>query len=150
MVDPIDGTRAFVSGDPRWTVALAYVVDGRPIAGVVHAPALRQTFAAALGSGATRNGARIFASARSRLDGGRVGGPKPMVEDVAAQAGATFVTEPKIPSLAYRLARVAEGSLDAALASPNSHDWDIAAADILLHEAGARTQGFPGIAAAVQ
>ena len=48
-----------------------------------------------------------------------------------------LLEEPKIPSLAYRLARVASGSLDGALASANSHDWDIAGADILLSEAGA-------------
>ena len=40
VVDPIDGTRAFLAGDPRWTVSIALVLDGRPIAGVVHAPAL--------------------------------------------------------------------------------------------------------------
>jgi len=144
VVDPIDGTRAFLSGDPRWAVALALVVDGRPVAGVVHAPALRQTFAAALGLGATRNGERIWVSAAIGLAGARLGGPKPLVEAVAAAANVAFVTEPKIPSLAYRLARVAEGTLDAALASRNSHDWDIAAADVLLAEAGAALRDAQG------
>jgi len=144
VVDPIDGTRAFLSGDPRWAVALALVVDGRPIAGVVYAPALRQTFAAALGLGATRNGERIWVSAAIGLAGARLGGPKPLVEAVAAAANVAFVTEPKIPSLAYRLARVAEGTLDAALASRNSHDWDIAAADVLLAESGAALRDAQG------
>jgi myo-inositol-1(or 4)-monophosphatase len=137
VVDPIDGTRAYVAGDPRWTVALAFVVDGRPVAGVVHAPALGQTFAASLGAGSTRNGARIAASSRTRLDGAKIGGPKTLVGALAREAGVSFVLEPRIPSLAYRFARVADGSLDAALASVNAHDWDIAAADIVIAEAGA-------------
>ena len=63
VVDPIDGTRAFVAGDPRWAVSAALVVDGRPVAGVVHAPALGETYAAARGGGATLNGG----ASRSRL-----------------------------------------------------------------------------------
>ena len=71
VVDPIDGTRAFVIGDPHWAVSAALVIDGRPIAGVVHAPALDETYAAARGAGATLNGAqaqrrRRLASARRR------------------------------------------------------------------------------------
>ena len=41
-----------------------------------------------------------------------------------------------MPSLALRLARVATGALDGTFTAPNSHDWDLAAADLLLHEAG--------------
>ena len=137
IVDPIDGTRAYLAGDPRWSVAIAYVVAGRVVAGVVHAPALEATYAASLGRGATRNGVTIGASARPKLAGARIGGPKPLVAATALAAGLEFATEPKIPSLALRLARVAEGSLDGALASAASHDWDVAAADILLTEAGA-------------
>jgi myo-inositol-1(or 4)-monophosphatase len=145
IVDPIDGTRAFLSGDPRWTVALAFVVEGQAIAGVVHAPALGETYAASLGAGATRNGAAISASSRTQLDGARIGGPKPLVAAIAEQAGVAFVLDPRIPSLAYRFARVADGALDAALASVNAHDWDIAAADIVLAEAGASLRDAQGL-----
>ncbi len=41
-----------------------------------------------------------------------------------------------MPSLAYRLAMVADGTLDASFIKPNSHDWDLAAADLILREAG--------------
>jgi len=137
IVDPIDGTRAFVSGDDRWAVSIAFAVEGRVVAGVVHAPALRQTYAASLGKGATLNGAQIRASGQTSLAGARIGGPRPLVAALAGAAQVELVGEPKIPSLAYRLARVANGALDAALASANSHDWDIAGADIVLSEAGA-------------
>ncbi len=137
VVDPIDGTRAFLAGDPRWTVSNALVLEGRPVAGVVHAPALGETYAAALGCGARSNGAPIRAAARSTLDGALVGGPKPMIGALATAAGAEFTVAPRIPSLALRLAQVASGALDIGLASANSHDWDVAAADVILGEAGA-------------
>jgi myo-inositol-1(or 4)-monophosphatase len=137
IVDPIDGTRAYVAGDERWAVSIAFAVDGRLVAGVVHAPALGQTYAASLGRGATLNGEPIRATYRTVLAGARIGGPRLLVASVAAAARVEFVGEPKIPSLAYRLARVASGSLDCALASTDSQDWDIAGADILLSESGA-------------
>jgi myo-inositol-1(or 4)-monophosphatase len=138
IVDPIDGTRAFVAGDPRWAVAIALVVGARPVAAVVHAPALAETYSAARGLGSALNGAPIAVSHRNSLTGARIGGPKAMVESIARAAGVSFVTQPKIPSLAYRIALVASGALDLALASEESHDWDIAAADLILEEAGGR------------
>src|SRR6202453_778093 len=137
IVDPIDGTRAFAAGDRRWAVSIAFAVEGRIVAGVVHAPALGQTYAASLGRGATLNGAPIRASGRIGLAGARIGGPRPLVAALADAARVELLEEPKIPSLAYRLARVASGSLGGALAPANSHDWDTAGADILLSEAGA-------------
>jgi myo-inositol-1(or 4)-monophosphatase len=71
---------------------------------------------------------------RSRRPRGRQGRGAAL----GAAAKVDFPPEGKIPSLAYRLALVANGALDAALASINSHDWDIAGADIVLAEAGAR------------
>jgi myo-inositol-1(or 4)-monophosphatase len=136
IVDPIDGTRAFVIGDPRWCVSAALIVDGRPIAGVVHAPALDETYAAARGRGATFNGAPL-----SPVGGWppRVaGGPKLVIESMAAELGVSVDIIPRVPALAYRLCLAARGVIDFAVAAENSHDWDIAAADILLEESGAR------------
>lgn len=136
VVDPIDGTRAFIEGDPRWTVSIALVAAGRPIAGVVHAPALDETYAAAAQSGAALNGRPILVSRRNQVDGARIGGPRGLIQAIERSAGLSLAIEPKIPSLAYRLALVASGALDLAIASDKSHDWDIAAADLLIAEAG--------------
>ncbi len=144
VVDPIDGTRGFLAGDPRWAVSIALIVSGRPVAGVVHAPALAETYAAARGHGAQLNGAAIEVSGCAALDGARVAGPRAMVDSIARAAGVSFVVQPKIPSLAYRMALVASGALDLALASERSHDWDIAAADIILEEAGGRLVEWAG------
>ncbi len=138
IVDPIDGTRAFLAGDPRWTVSIALVHDGRPIAGVLHAPALDETYAAALGHGARRDGVQLRASARKELDGALIGGPMAMIGALAKTAGVEFVAVPRIPSLALRFARVASGAPDIAIGTPGAHDWDVAAADAILREAGGR------------
>jgi myo-inositol-1(or 4)-monophosphatase len=137
VVDPIDGTRAYLTGDPRWTVAIALVSDGRPIAGVVHAPALGETYAAAAGCGATHNGAPLDAFARPPRAQPLIGGPRAMIEAMARRLGVALEAAPRIPSLALRLARVASGALDLALASADAHDWDVAAADAILSESGA-------------
>jgi myo-inositol-1(or 4)-monophosphatase len=142
IVDPIDGTRAFVAGDPRWAVSIALVEAGRPVAAIVHAPALGETYAASRGGGARRNGAVIRASSRAAISGARVAGPRPIADAIGAEVGAPFILEPKVPSLAYRLCLVAAGLVDIGLASENAHDWDIAAADLILEEAGARLVGL--------
>jgi myo-inositol-1(or 4)-monophosphatase len=136
IVDPIDGTRAFVTGDSRWVVSVAFVVDERPVAGVVYAPALDETYAAACGRGATFNGATLapVAGWPARV----AAGPKPIIEAMAAELGAAVEIVPRVPALAYRMCLVARGSIDFAVAAENSHDWDIAAADLLLEESGAR------------
>jgi myo-inositol-1(or 4)-monophosphatase len=144
IVDPIDGTRAFIAGDPRWAVSIALVEAGRPVAAIVHAPALGVTYAASRGGGARRNGALISVSTRTAIAGARVAGPKPIADAIGAEIGAPFILEPKAPSLAYRLCLVAGGLVDIGLASEKAHDWDIAAADLILEEAGARLVGLDG------
>ena len=136
VVDPIDGTRAFVIGDSRWAVSAALIVDGRPIAGVVHAPALNETYAAARGGGATFNGSTLAAAAGRPP--GVAAGPKSIIDAMAATLGSPIEITPRVPSLAYRLCMAARGAVDFAVAAQNSHDWDVAAADLLLEEAGAR------------
>jgi myo-inositol-1(or 4)-monophosphatase len=143
VVDPIDGTRAFIAGREDWSVSVALVVDGRPVLAALFAPATEELFLSTLGGGATRNGVAIGASSGGSLDGACVGGPKRMMERIALKA-AGIVLMPRIHSLALRLARVADGALDAAIAGGNSHDWDLAAADLLVHEAGGMMTALDG------
>ncbi|WP_442880831.1 3'(2'),5'-bisphosphate nucleotidase CysQ [Bosea sp. (in: a-proteobacteria)] len=136
VVDPIDGTRAFMAGSPDWAVCVALLEDGVPIAGVVHAPASAASYSALRGGGALRNGEPIRTSGVSDLAQARIAGPKPMLDALARQE--SFVAVDKIPSLALRLTRIADASIDAGLVSPDSRDWDLAAADLVLSEAGGR------------
>jgi myo-inositol-1(or 4)-monophosphatase len=135
IVDPIDGTRAYIAGRPDWSISAALVADGRPIAAALFAPASNEMFAAIAGEGATLNDMPIAASSGAELSGARVAGPQRYLQQFEAiSQGMAAVA--KIHSLALRLTRVAQGQLDIAFASANSHDWDLAAADLLVHEAG--------------
>ncbi|MDJ1160227.1 inositol monophosphatase [Chelatococcus sp. SYSU_G07232] len=143
IVDPIDGTRAFVAGDANWSISIALLADGRPVAGVVYAPARGELYEARSGAGAFLNGAAIGTSERMALAAARIAGPLPLYEPLKRQE-ASVVHLPKVPSLALRLARVADGSIDVGLVSAASHDWDIAAADLILQEAGGRLTDVAG------
>ena len=135
IVDPIDGTRSFLAGRADWTVSVALVEDGRPIVAALYAPATEEFFLAIAGASVTRNGLAIRASAGEALAGARISGPKRLLDQIA-RAAPDIVIAPRVHSLALRLARVADNTLDAAFAGGNSHDWDLAAADLLVHEAG--------------
>lgn len=143
IVDPIDGTRAFASGHPDWAISIALVRDGRPILGILHAPIHERLYEAKLGGGAWCNGERLQVAEVVTLLHARVAGPKPLVDQLERHMG-PVERLPKIPSLALRLARVAEGSIDIGLVSANAQDWDIAAADLILQEAGGRLTGLDG------
>jgi myo-inositol-1(or 4)-monophosphatase len=145
IVDPIDGTRAFLAGIHDWSISIALLGRGRPILGIVYAPAHNALYEARRGQGATRDGKRIEVAPASRLLGVSVAGPKGLVDRLEASVGA-LKRPPRIPSLALRLARVAEGAVDTGLVSANSCDWDIAAGDLILEEAGGlltRLDGTP-------
>jgi myo-inositol-1(or 4)-monophosphatase len=135
IVDPIDGTRAYIGGLPHWAVSAALVTNGRPVAACLFAPASDEFFMALVGQGATRNGSAIAVSPGAALENARIAGPRKFLERFSTVAP-PFATMPRTHSLALRLARVAEGTFDAAIAGGHSHDWDLAAADLLVHEAG--------------
>jgi len=132
IVDPIDGTRAFLAGRDDWCVSVALAERGRPVVAAVYAPSSDDLFVATAGGGATHNGRPMAASEGSSLDGARVAGPD---RRLARLAPFGIVAEPKVHALALRVTWVALGRLDIALGGPNSNDWDLAAADLLVHEA---------------
>jgi len=135
IVDPIDGTRAYLAGLSDWAVSAALVDNGQPIAACLYAPVTDEFFIASLGGGATCNGAAIAATTGASLVGARIAGPRGFLDRLAA-VSPSFVAMPRVRSLALRLARVAQGAFDVAIAGVDSHDWDLAAADLLVHEAG--------------
>jgi myo-inositol-1(or 4)-monophosphatase len=143
IVDPIDGTRAYLSGRTDWCISIALVENGRPTLASIFAPMQDALYLAAADQGATLNGASVRATEGTSFDHIRAAGPKPMLQRLAKVAP-TLIAEPKVFSLALRLARVAASTLDVAFASENSHDWDLAAADLLLHEAGGAMTTFAG------
>ena len=143
IVDPIDGTRAFLAGRADWTISVALVEQGRPSLAALYAPVTDEMFLATGGEGARLNGAPIKASGGPGLDNARLAGPKRYL-DRLHDINPAIRAEPRVHSLALRLARVAQGELDAAFAGRGGHDWDLAAADLLVHEAGGVMTDFAG------
>jgi myo-inositol-1(or 4)-monophosphatase len=134
VVDPIDGTRGFIRGDDSWTVSLAVVEAGVPIAGVVYAPVRDELFDAARGAGVRLNGRPLE---RVGVPGQLPVIPAPgAVHQDLQSAGLDYKRGPAFASLAYRLVQVATGRLDAAVARRGAQDWDIAGAAMILAEAG--------------
>jgi myo-inositol-1(or 4)-monophosphatase len=143
IVDPIDGTRAYINGRTDWAISVALVEGGRPVAGAVFAPVEDGLYLTVASEGATRDGLPMAASAGDDFAQARVAGPKPLIEHFVKSAPGV-IAEPKVHSLALRMARVAAGRIDISFASADSHDWDLAAADLLVHEAGGALTGFDG------
>jgi myo-inositol-1(or 4)-monophosphatase len=144
VVDPIDGTIAYIRGRPWWSVSIAVVEDGRPVAGVVFAPAVGETYEASAGAGARLNGVFIQASERAEIEGAAVIADEPFLTGPGWPEPWPQMRIERRNSLAYRLALVAAGSFDAAIAISHKHDWDLAAGDLIVREAGGRATDHLG------
>lgn len=143
VVDPIDGTRGFIQGDDRWCVSVAVVRGGRPETAVLYAPARDECFTVRAGEGAYLAGRKLSTSHSAGFPGSSIAGPRGWLKSPILQASAMEI-QSHVPSLAYRFASVAAGTFDAAFASPGAHDWDLAACDLLVHEAGGRLTTLEG------
>ncbi|HVX72713.1 MAG TPA: 3'(2'),5'-bisphosphate nucleotidase CysQ [Devosia sp.] len=135
IVDPIDGTRGFIRGEDSWTVSLAVVEAGVPVAGVVFAPARNEMYAGSRGGGATLNGAPIARRTPPDRLAPLIPAPGAVHHELQA-AGLEYTRGPAYPSLAYRLVQVATGKLDATVVRRGSQDWDLAGAAVILGECG--------------
>lgn len=138
VVDPIDGTRTFIDGQKGFAHVLAVVEDGVPVLAVVHLPLLDLTYAAAAGQGATLNGQPMQVSTVDDGTGAQVLAARPQLAPEMWPGGVPDVTLHFRPSLAWRLALVAEGRFDAMLTLRPTWHWDIAAGSLLISEAGGR------------
>jgi myo-inositol-1(or 4)-monophosphatase len=146
IVDPIDGTRAFIAGQEGWGPALAVAERGRVVAAVMHLPARGETFAAALGQGATLNGAPIRASGRAALEGATALVTASQLKDELWPGGPPPVKRHFRPSLAWRLCLVGQGRFDIMVTLRPAYEWDIAAGSLIAAEAGATVTDGAGAA----
>jgi len=141
IADPIDGTRSFAEGGDCWCVAVALVRAGRPCLAAIYRPATEEFFSAIAGQGARRNGDAI-AARDGGLSGARVIGTRKALAlfDGHPIAGAA----PGALPLQLRLAAVASGVVDGAISLGHKNDWDLAAGDLLVEEAGGRACSLAG------
>ena len=131
LVDPIDGTRDFLRGRDGWAVSVALVSSGRPLIGMLAAPARDETWLAVAGQGAWRNGEKLAASTRHTFEGSRV----PADSLSAADRMLAMVAKPN--SIALRIAMVAADEADLVATLRWGLEWDIGAATLIAREAGA-------------
>lgn len=144
VVDPIDGTVAYMKGKPWWCIPVAVVEDGVPVAAVIHAPALNETFVATLGGGATLNGRPISASDTTDLDDASVLADARLIEGPHWLEPWPAMRFEKRNAIAYRMALIAAGAFDAAINLTPKWDWDICAGALIAGEAGAQVSDHHG------
>ncbi|GMM91740.1 3'(2'),5'-bisphosphate nucleotidase CysQ [Qipengyuania sp. MTN3-11] len=131
IVDPIDGTRDFLRGRAGWCVSVALISAGRPLIGILAAPARDDFWTAVAGKGAQRNGDRLAASTRTQFEGARV------PADSLPKADRMLRPVAKPNSIALRIAMVAADEADLVATLRWGYEWDIAAASLIAREAGA-------------
>ncbi|GLO72024.1 3'(2'),5'-bisphosphate nucleotidase CysQ [Phaeobacter inhibens] len=137
IIDPIDGTRSFAEGSRTWAHSLAIAEDGEITAAVIYLPQRDLMYCAARGQGATCNGAEIRVSTQADLNMANVLAARPVQDPKHWQnSQVPGFNRSHRPSLAYRMARVADAGYDAMLTLRPSWEWDIAAGDLILREAG--------------
>jgi myo-inositol-1(or 4)-monophosphatase len=137
VVDPIDGTRAYLAGEKAWAHSLSVVTGGKVTAGVVMLPEMGLTYAAAVGQGATLNGQPIHASACESLAGARFLANRHSLKPEQWRGGLPGIEHHFRPSLAWRIALVASGEFDATVTLRDAWEWDVAAGSLIAAEAGA-------------
>ncbi|VVS99166.1 3'(2'),5'-bisphosphate nucleotidase CysQ [Sphingomonas sp. EC-HK361] len=138
VVDPIDGTRDYIRGREGWAISIALIEGGRPVIGVLDAPARREAWAAVAGKGAWRNGVALAAGTRTALAGARV------PTDSLPKVDSDLIAVAKPNSIALRIAMVAADEADLLATLRWGHEWDIAAAVLIASEAGAATSDALG------
>ena len=149
LIDPIDGTANFARGLAQWCVSIGFVLDNKPVIGVLDAAKLGDFYAARKGHGATLNGLPMKASTIDKMEEARLemswtrrrplAGYLATLEKVT-EAGASFI---RMGSGALAMAAVAAGRSDAYV-EPHINAWDIAAATVMVEEAGGWVSNFFG------
>ena len=136
VVDPIDGTRAFIQGRDDWVIAVALIEDHTPVLAAVINPLRGEMFEARAGAGAFLNGRRLRASEQSALAGARLVVADSLLKPSRWRRPWPPVTLVWANSMIYRLALVASGKADASFALMPKWEWDVAAGALFVSEAG--------------
>ena len=140
IIDPIDGTRAFIEGRKEWCVAAALAVNGRPVLGAVYRPKLEEFYWASAGGGASLNGDPLSIPDSDSLRGARIAGNRKALKHLDHLG----ISEDVGGALPLRLAGAAAGGLNAAVSVGKRNDWDLAGGKLLVIEAGGAVSAVSG------
>ena len=150
LVDPLDGTKAFVRGDPHFTVNIGLIEDGRPVAGAVAAPPTGEIWFTQGSRAMKRVGSGAAAPVRVRPwpPGEALALVSHTMKDETARALAEQYgfdrREPMDSSIKF--CRIAEGAADIYPRHGPTMEWDIAAGHAVLEAAGGRVHTPDGAA----
>ncbi len=144
IVDPIDGTKGFVKGNDQWCISAALVEKGKPLLGVIINPVTSETFVATEGVGAFRNGSKLRSNRRENVSGCTLVMHHNIVKSDRWTKPWPDINLSMWNSMALRLCRVATGEADGAVAISGKSDWDLAAADLIVQEAGGSVTDLNG------
>ena len=136
IVDPIDGTRAFIEGVPHWAHSLSIAKSGQVVSAAVYMPMLGLMFTATLGGGAYLNDEPINVSTRHETPGANILSSKANFREEFWPGGFPNLQRSFRSSLAYRLCLVANGEFDGMLTLRPTWEWDVAAGCLIVAEAG--------------
>lgn len=144
ILDPIDGTRAFVAGEDNFAVSIAVAEAGRVVVGAVMMPAKNRLYTGTLGGAAQCNGVDITVGTRSDLVGSNLLATKANMEPAHWPGGVPDLKRSFRTSLAYRLCLAAEGRYDGMITFRDTWEWDIAAGSLICECAGGRVTDRTG------
>lgn len=144
IIDPIDGTRAFIDGQQGFSHSLAVARGDRIVAAVVHLPIMGLTYAATEDGAATLNGKPIFVSQAAMADADVLTAKASLDPGFWKGGELPPFRRSFRPSLAWRLCLVAEGRFDATLSLRAAWEWDIAAGSLIAERAGAAVTDMHG------
>ncbi len=135
-LDPIDGTRSYIYGKPEFTISLALITNNRPVLGFIYNPTTEEFFFAKHKHGSFCNEKQIFVNKKTDIDNSSIAASSSEIKRLKKYSFLKMKEIKKMGSIAYKIALVAKGEIDIAISFTKKNDWDLAAADLILTEAG--------------
>ncbi len=143
-IDPIDGTKSFLNGKDDFCISIALIKSGRPISAVILNPINKELFEAEKNKGSWLNLKKIYTSKTSKLENSKMCAFKPMFSHPAWKSPWPRMLIENKNSIAYRMALVSNGRFDSMMALNTKSDWDVAAGDLIINEAGGKVTDHKG------
>ncbi|MFL2661058.1 MAG: 3'(2'),5'-bisphosphate nucleotidase CysQ [Alphaproteobacteria bacterium] len=143
-LDPIDGTRSYISGKPEYAISLALIHANRPILGYIYNPETNELFSAVEKNGAFCNKKKITVNEKDNIVSLKYAISSSEVKSLMKYNFFNKHNVVEMGSIAYKIALVAKGEVDVAISFTKKNDWDLAASDLILHEAGGSLKKING------
>ena len=143
-LDPIDGTRSFINGKPEYTISLALIEQEKPIFGMILNPETKEFFFAKKNFGSFCNEKKIYVNKKSINNIDNIAISSSESKKLLEYDNFNIKKVVKMGSIAYKIALVAKGKIDLAISFTKKNDWDIAAAELIIKEAGGQIEEIDG------